>query len=118
VRESPALFVCSALAGAGARVRAFDPVAATAAAQALADCNGSVTFAADPYEALQGADCVVIMTEWNEFRGLDLARLRQLMARPVIIDARNVLDPAQTRAAGFTYVGTGRGVVPVDEVVA
>jgi UDPglucose 6-dehydrogenase len=117
VRESPALFVCTALARAGARVRACDPVAAGAAAQSLADVNGSVTIASGPYEALTGADCVVIMTEWNEFRGLDLARMRQLMAQPIIIDARNVLDPAQTRAAGFTYVGTGRGLVPVHEVV-
>ena len=118
VRESPAVFVCNALARAGARVRAFDPVAAAAAMTLLAGAGDKVTIAADPYEALGGADCVVIMTEWNEFRGLDLARLRQLMAQPVIIDARNVLDPAQTRAAGFTYVGTGRGVVPVHEVVA
>jgi UDPglucose 6-dehydrogenase len=118
VRESPAVFVCSALARAGARVRAFDPVAAAAAAQVLADANGNVTIAADPYSALTGADCLVIMTEWNEFRGLDLTRLRQLMAQPVVIDARNVLDPVQTRAAGFTYVGTGRGFVPVHEVVA
>jgi UDPglucose 6-dehydrogenase len=117
VRESPAVFVCAALARAGARVRAFDPVAAVPATQALADMAG-ITFAADLYEAAAGADCLVIMTEWNEFRGLDLPRLRQIMARPVIVDARNVLDPAQTRAAGFTYVGTGRGLVPVHEVVS
>jgi UDPglucose 6-dehydrogenase len=118
VRDSPAVFVCSALARAGARVRAFDPVASAPAARALADTANAVTFATDPYDALSGADCVVIMTEWNEFRGLDLARVRQLMAQPVIVDARNVLDPAQTRGAGFTYVATGRGLVPVHEVVA
>jgi UDPglucose 6-dehydrogenase len=52
------------------------------------------------------------MTEWNEFRGLDLARVLASMAHPVIVDARNVLDPAETRALGFTYVGTGRGAAP------
>ena len=117
VRESPAVFVCSALARAGAHVRAFDPVAADAAARLLTDVS-AVAFAADAYEAATGADCVVIMTEWNELRGLDLARLRELMAQPVIVDARNVLDPAQTRSAGFTYVGTGRGLVPVHEAVS
>jgi UDPglucose 6-dehydrogenase len=61
---------------------------------------------------------VVIMTEWNEFRGLDLERLRTDMAQPVIVDARNVLDPAQTRALGFEYVGTGRGRTPVAAPVA
>ena len=66
----------------------------------------------------RGADAVVIMTEWNEFRGLDLKRLRGTMSSPVIVDARNVLDPAQTRDAGFTYVGTGRAVPAPTEVVA
>ncbi len=109
VRESPAVFVCRALAGGGAQVTAFDPVAAAAAARLLEDVASTVTLSDDLYEAASGADAVVIMTEWNEFRGLDLERLRGLMKTPVIIDARNVLDPAQTRAAGFTYAGTGRG---------
>jgi UDPglucose 6-dehydrogenase len=117
VRESPAVFACRALAHGGAHVRAFDPVAAVAAARLLTDVPG-VTFAPDAYDAATGADCVVIMTEWNELRGLDLARLRELMTQPVIVDARNVLDPVQTRGAGFTYVGTGRGLVPVHEVIS
>ena len=116
VRESPAVFVCRALAGGGAQVTAFDPVAAAAAARLLEDVASTVTLSDDLYEAASGADAVVIMTEWNEFRGLDLERLRGLMKTPVIIDARNVLDPAQTRAAGFTYVGTGRGRVASREV--
>lgn len=116
VRESPAVFVCRALANAGAKVRAFDPVAAAPAAASLADVQ-TVTFVADAYEAARDAHALVIMTEWNEFRGLDLERLREIMAAPVVIDARNVLDPAQTRALGFTYVGTGRGVPVRSEAV-
>ena len=112
IRESPSLFVCRALASRGARVTAFDPVAAAAAAEALGDAAGAVTLASSAYAAVERADAVVIMTEWNEFRGLDLERLRGLMAQPIIVDARNVLDPAQTRALGFVYVATGRGSVP------
>ena len=118
VRESPAVFVCRALARGGAHVRAFDPVAAAAAAAQLADVDGEVTFSEDVYSAVAGTDCLVIMTEWNEFRGLDLQRLRELMRTARIVDARNVLDPAQTRASGFQYVGTGRGTPVRPEVLA
>jgi UDPglucose 6-dehydrogenase len=116
VRESPAVFVCRALAAGGAHVRAFDPVAASAAARQLDDVAHLVTLSDDLYEAATGADAVVIMTEWNEFRGLDLERLHGLMKNAVIVDARNVLDPAQTRAAGFIYAGTGRGKLASREV--
>jgi UDPglucose 6-dehydrogenase len=108
VRESPGLYVCRTLAQQGAEVRAFDPVARTAAMDALGDLGSTISFPPNAYETIQGSDAVVIMTEWNEFRGLDLARVRTLMSAPVIIDARNVLDPAQTRALGFTYFCTGR----------
>ena len=118
IREAPALFVCRELARRGARVSAFDPVAAAAAAVALSDVSRDVTFARDAYEATRKADTLVIMTEWNEFRGLDLNRVRELMSRPLIIDARNVLDPAQTQELGFVYVGTGRGAVQPYETVA
>lgn len=118
IREAPALYVCRELVRLGARVQAFDPVAAAAAASVLADVRDGVTLTADAYDAARGADALVIMTEWNEFRGLDLARLFDVMARPVIVDARNVLDPGQTRAAGFQYVGMGRAVPARAEVVA
>ena len=112
IREAPALFVCRHFARQGAQVSAFDPVASAPAAAALADLGGAVTFARDAYDAVGGADVLVIMTEWNEFRGLDLRRVHALMATPLIVDARNVLDPAQTRALGFGYVGSGRGLAP------
>jgi UDPglucose 6-dehydrogenase len=118
VREAPAIHLCRELAAAGCRIQAFDPVANGAAARALADSTDAVTFASDAYQAVDAADALVIMTEWNEFRGLDLQRTRQLMTHPLVIDARNVLDPLQTRAVGFRYVSTGRDVVGSGEVVS
>ena len=113
VREAPALYVCRELAREGARIRAFDPVASAAAATALADVQDCLTFSANAYDAIEGAEAAIIMTEWNEFRGLDLDRVRRTMARPLIVDARNVLDPTQTREIGFEYLCTGRqAVVP------
>jgi UDPglucose 6-dehydrogenase len=118
VRESPGLFVCRKLAARGARVSAFDPVAMEAAAKELADVAHMVTFTADAYDAVEGADALIIMTEWNEFRGLDLERVHALMATPIVIDARNVLDPVQTQALGFVYAGTGRGTAVRSRVPA
>jgi UDPglucose 6-dehydrogenase len=118
IRESPALYVCRRLASAGADVRAFDPIANQAAAAVLADLDNAVTFAADAYDAACEADALVIMTEWNEFRGLDLQRIHRTMTVPLIIDARNVLDPTQTKDLGFKYVGTGRSVPISTEVLA
>jgi UDPglucose 6-dehydrogenase len=77
-----------------------------------------VHFAGDALDAATGADVLVIATEWNEFRSLDLDRLRGVMRTPVIVDLRNVLDPERARAAGFTYVGTGRGVSAPQTVAA
>lgn len=108
VREAPALHLCRALAKAGARLRVFDPVAIEGAAQALADVGHAIEYAKDAYAAATDADAVIIMTEWNEFRSLDLARLKQLLRQPVVIDTRNVLDIAQARELGFTYRCTGR----------
>jgi UDPglucose 6-dehydrogenase len=118
VRESPALFICRELVRRGATIRAFDPVAGAAAAAALADIDAGVTFTRDAYEAASDADLVVIMTEWNEFRGLDLARLHASMSNPVIVDARNALDPKLTTSAGFRYVGTGRAAQRAVEALA
>ena len=108
VRESAALFVCRQLAAEGATIQAFDPVAAREAAHALCELNGHIAYVSDAYAAAEQADALVIMTEWNEFRSLDLDLLRRVMAHRVIVDTRNVLDPAMTRAAGFVYACTGR----------
>ena len=109
VRESPALYLCRKLMALGAQVRAFDPIAISEAAAALGRMAGAVHFATDVNDALVQTDACVIMTEWNEFRSLDLAALGPLMRQRIIIDTRNVLDPASARTAGFMYIGTGRG---------
>ena len=109
IRESPALYVCEALAARGARVRVFDPAAMAEAQHWLTPTTRErIYFASDAADVAAGADVLVIATEWNEFRNLDLPKLRELMRRPVIVDVRNVLDPERTRLAGFTYVSTGR----------
>jgi UDPglucose 6-dehydrogenase len=118
VREAPALYLCRNLVAAGATVRACDPVAANEAGHALHNERHAVEIVAGPYEAAVGADAAVIMTEWNEFRNIDLARLAGVMRRPVLFDTRNMLDPEQPRQLGFEYLCTGRQTVGVAGRVA
>ena len=104
IRESPALAVVAGLERAGAAVRAFDP-AAMPGAMAL---HPRVHFATDAYDCAAGADFVVLATEWNEFRKLDLPRLGAKMRARVMVDLRNVYDPKEMRAAGWQYTAVGR----------
>jgi UDPglucose 6-dehydrogenase len=108
VREAPALGLCRDLLQDGANVRAFDPIATEEAARALGDAAGSIVFEPDVYAAAAGADAVVVMTEWNEFRGLDLEKLRGVVRTPIVLDCRNVLEPARAVATGFVYRSIGR----------
>ncbi len=105
MREAPSLELVPALQAAGAAVRAYDPQAMATAGPLLP----GVTWCADVYEAAAGADCAVLLTEWNEFRGVNLDRLRAAMAAPAIVDLRNVYKPAEMAAAGFAYRGIGKG---------
>jgi UDPglucose 6-dehydrogenase len=105
LRESPALEIAHLLLTDGAALRAYDPVAMPRARDVLPDA----VYAADAYDAVAGADAAVLVTDWNEFKQLDLKRLRQQMQRPVLIDGRNMYDPAAARAAGFLYHAIGRG---------
>jgi UDPglucose 6-dehydrogenase len=116
VREAPAMYLCRALVTGGARVRACDPAAVEDARAALGDVAAQMTILKDAYEAAAGADALVIMTEWNEFRSLDLPLIREVMAGRVLFDARNVLDPAAARALGFMYLCTGRQTLAKREV--
>lgn len=118
VRESPALHLCRRLVALGARVRAFDPIARLEAVAALGQPAGSIHFASNVSDAVANTDAVVIMTEWNEFRSLDLVALGPTMRQRIILDTRNVLDPANAKAAGFTYIGTGRGPAVFERVLA
>ena len=108
MREAPAINVVEGLLGNGAKVRAHDPVAAEVASK-IFDGRG-VELTHEPYAAAEGADALLLVTEWNEFRNPDLARLRSTMRQPVLLDGRNVWDAAKARAAGFTYYGVGRSL--------
>jgi UDPglucose 6-dehydrogenase len=105
MRESPAIDILEELVKKGATVRAFDPVAMDEARHCL---NGSVEYAADEYDAIKDADALVIITEWNQFRALDMERVKQLLRSPKIADLRNVYEPEDMRELGFEYVGVGR----------
>ncbi|MCS6773565.1 MAG: UDP-glucose/GDP-mannose dehydrogenase family protein [Anaerolineae bacterium] len=105
IRESPGIDVIRMLQADGAAIRAYDPVAMENAARVLSN----VTLCQDAYETARGCDALVLATEWNEFKHLDLPRLRQLMRQPVIVDGRNIYEPAVMRQHGFTYRGVGRG---------
>jgi UDPglucose 6-dehydrogenase len=104
MREAPSVDIIRALAGKGARVRAYDPVAAEQAKKVLPE----VEYAADEYEAAAGADMLVFMTEWNQFRALDMQKIRGLMREPRVADLRNIYEPQRMRDLGFEYVGVGR----------
>jgi len=108
IRESPAIDIIHMLQAEGALVRAYDPVAMNNARRLLS----GVEFCDDPYQVAQNADALVIATDWNEFKQLDRCRLKELMRRPVIVDGRNIFDPAEMRALGFIYWGMGRGASP------
>jgi UDPglucose 6-dehydrogenase len=105
MREARSLEVIGLLLAAGARIRAYDPVAADKARSMLPP---AVVFCASPYEAAGGADAVVLVTEWNEFKFMNLERLRKLLRRPVIFDGRNVWEPERMRRLGFEYHSVGR----------
>jgi UDPglucose 6-dehydrogenase len=104
LRESVAMEVVRGLVQQGARVRAYDPKAMEKARALLKD----VTFCGSALEAAAGADCALLLTEWDEFRTLDLRKLKKAMAHPTMLDGRNLYDPARMRAMGFTYRSVGR----------
>lgn len=105
MRLAPSIDVVHRLAAAGATVKAYDPQAMREARRCL---NGA-KFCRSAYEAATGSDCLVLLTEWPQFREVDWARVRRLMQHPIVVDGRNCLDPAQLRKHGFEYVGMGRG---------
>ena len=106
MREAPALALIEALLAAGAEVTAHDPVAMHEAQRRIGD---RVTYAETAYAALDGAAALVVVTDWNEYRHPDFARIRRSLAAPVVIDGRNLYDAAKMRGLGFTYDSLGRG---------
>ncbi|HTN44276.1 MAG TPA: UDP-glucose/GDP-mannose dehydrogenase family protein [Nitrospiria bacterium] len=105
IREAPAIEIIQTLVKAGVKIRAYDPAAMHEARKILKE----IRYCEDPYDTAEDADAVVLITEWNEFRSLDLSRLRQSVRNPIFIDLRNVYDEQRMKQAGFRYVGVGRG---------
>ena len=112
IRESPAIFLVQALAQEGSQIVAYDPAAMPRAKEVL---PAAVEYATDPYEAAQGADALLILTEWEEFAQLDLPRLASAMKYPIVVDGRNLYDGPAMTEHGFTYYSVGRATaVPED----
>jgi UDPglucose 6-dehydrogenase len=105
MREAPSLVVVEGLLSRGAEVRVHDPEALDAARREFGD---RVTYCEHNYDAVEGADALVIVTEWRQYRVPDFERLRSLLRSPVIIDGRNLFDPARMRSHGFIYFSIGR----------
>ena len=104
MRESPAIDIIKAIIRLGGTVKAFDPVAMEEAKHFI----DGIEYAADEYEAIDGADALVIITEWNQFRALDMEKVKRLLKSPKIADLRNIYEPSDMRELGFEYVGVGR----------
>lgn len=104
MRDSPAISVIQTLQDAGAVIRAYDPEGVEQARHVL----DHVDYCDGPYQAIEGADALAIVTEWDAFRALDLARVKSLLRSPIVVDLRNIYDRAAMEAAGFAYTGVGR----------
>ena len=111
LREAPSLELIETLLAEGATVRAYDPASMEQAQQLFAD----LTCCPDPYEAARGADGLVLMTEWNEFRNIDMPRIRELLTQPRLLDCRNLYDPHDMQELGFAYACVGRVELPAGE---
>lgn len=114
IRESPAIAIIESLIAEGCRVRAYDPAATRRAAEVLP--ASSVSFADSPYEAAENADAMLVLTEWQEFKSLDLSRIRKALRYPIVIDGRNLFSASDMQKHGFIYLSIGRpDVVPQEE---
>src|SRR5579875_2716567 len=120
MREAPAVDIIRWVTSQGAEVRVYDPVASETGREAL-EREGvrmdAVTFCRDAYEVAEGADALVIVTEWNEFKSLNMMQIRAAMHRPVLIDGRNIYEPSEMTRLGFVYRGMGRGTGPAPSVL-
>ncbi len=107
MRDSPAITILTDLAAAGAHLHAYDPQAMEKASWRLKSIIGNIIFTSDEYKAMEGADAVMILTEWNQFRNLDLERVKKLLKTPYFFDFRNVYNRTMLEDLGFTYLGVG-----------
>jgi UDPglucose 6-dehydrogenase len=104
MRDAPSLAILPRLVAAGARIQAFDPEGMAEAQKLMPD----LVYCQDAYQTMEGADALILLTEWNEFRGLDLDRVKGLLARPLVIDLRNIYQPQEMAAGGLSYLSIGR----------
>ena len=109
-REAPALVICKELIERGAKIQAFDPEAMETFSWRLGD-SPQIIYTANNYEALKGADALIICTEWNEFRRPNYTRMKELVKTGVIFDGRNIFDPEKMNEEGFIYNSVGRKLV-------
>lgn len=105
MREAPSVKIIKSLQEKGAKIKTYDPVAIETAKQVL----DNVVYCKNPEETVKDADCLLILTEWNEFKQLDLRKIKRLMKQPIMIDGRNIYDPSEVKKLGFKYTGVGRG---------
>ncbi|MEK6576137.1 MAG: UDP binding domain-containing protein, partial [Nitrospirota bacterium] len=104
MRDAPSIEIINALQKSGAKIKAYDPAAMEEAKKVLKD----IEYCDDPYAIAQGTDAMIILTEWNQFRNLDLEKIKSLLKSPIFIDLRNVYEPNKIKNLGFKYVGVGR----------
>ena len=108
MREAPSLTIIEKLVSQGAKIKAYDPAAMKEAAWRLASVDHSITYCASEYDTMKGADALIIMTEWNQFRNLDLVKVKHLLKSAVLFDLRNIYDREQAESLGFLYFCVGR----------
>jgi UDPglucose 6-dehydrogenase len=106
IRDAPSIDIISGLLKRGAKIKAYDPVAMEEARKIF---NDDIKYCKDSYDAAEGSDALLLITEWNQFRNLDLIKLKELLRLPVIIDLRNVYEPQKMKELGIRYAGVGRG---------
>jgi UDPglucose 6-dehydrogenase len=120
MREAPSVDIIRWIVSQGAVVQVHDPVAHETGRAELERAGvrmEAVTFCTDPYAVARGADALVVITEWNEFKSLNMLHIRELMRHPIVIDGRNIYEPALMQSLGFTYRGMGRGTSPAPSVL-
>jgi UDPglucose 6-dehydrogenase len=107
MRDAPSLDIVPALIAAGATVKAYDPEAMGEAKKLL----DGIEYCDNAYDTVEGADAMVVLTEWNEFRGMDLDRIKKALKHPIVVDLRNVYDPSEMAGNGFSYSCVGRASI-------
>jgi UDPglucose 6-dehydrogenase len=117
VRESPAIALVHSLLREGCAIRAYDPAAMRRADNEFS-ADPAITFSENAYDAVQGADALLVLTDWEEFLSLDFGRIRSLLRQPIVFDGRNLYNPSQMQALGFFYFSVGRRDIVPDEASA